>query len=228
MSSKFTEQDVLVQALTEIALEDVQQLERRLDSNNPPVSPDVLDTVFMEHRGKALRSIRKETGRRKGMPLWKALSVAACFIMVLFGSMQAFRPVPIPPDEADAPKVTPIATLFIVPEDWLGNYYVTNVPNEYALEEIVKDERLQTASFVSGEASFQFVEYIEETTYEPLGESAVYQYIEMSNGAVALCAAVEDETALIWTVDGQTLTIVGKGITQATAAQIASGVKKIK
>lgn len=230
MSDKFTEQDIFVQALTEIALEDVQQLEQRLDSSNPPVKPDVLEDVFKQHRGKALRTIRKETAKRKGVPFWKVLSAAACFIVVIFSSMQLLRPVPPPSDVVvDTPKVTPSATLPTeIPEDWHGNYYVLDVPDAFALEEITEDEALQIAAFIGEGAAFQFTEHAGEQPHEPLGESAVYQYIELSSGAVALHVTLGDETTLIWTVDGQTLTIAGQGITKETVAQIASGVKKIK
>ena len=223
-------QDLLKQALTEIAVEDAMGLERRLDSADPPVQGEVLESVFQEHRKTALKLIRRETAKKGKAPLWRALGAAACFLVMFLGAARLLAPAP-DLDLADAPHpaLSPAAAFADIPEEWTGNYYMAFVPSGSPFVGVISMESAQTASYGTTEGGgFGFTEHQGEIVYEAQQENAAYEYVNLSSGAVALAVTDGENITLVWNMGDQTLVVDAWGMDGESVASIASSVRKIR
>ena len=211
------EQEAVTEALT---------LEERL--KNDELLAKKAEQMAAHHEKTALNVIRQNSKRGKGQ-LYRALSVAACLMLVIAGVRFVLRGAPTPADtmtSALTAEPLPTFSTVIIPAEWDGAYYPTWLPDG-AVNAQVSDlaSTGQQAAYRMAAGTVTFAEYFTSTLLDiPTNASITYQ--SMGGKTVMLVTDAEKRMAL-WDENGQTFALTVTGAEQ-DVERIVTSVRKLR
>ena len=248
--------DLLEQALAEIAMEETTRLKAQL---HDPALRDAADSLYVRHRSRLLAKLQ---ARKKRRSYTRFFQLAASVLLVI-GAWQVFKqpvkdmlnkPVPLTsgaptfvpatpalletptlvpatataaPTASPSPEPTATPTLAPAPlADAWGGTYFVTSKEKYTLKGLVPGN-MHRAEFADADGNaYTFAEY-PQPTLPSIEKGAQLQYVHLPDGTVALTAEGPQGAQVIWDVDGRTLSV----FTQASlneALAMASDIQKIK
>jgi hypothetical protein len=248
--------DLLEQALAEIAMEETNRLKAQL---HDPALRDAADSLYVRHRSRLLPKLR---ARKKRRSYARFFQLAASVLLVI-GAWQVFKqpvkdmlnkPVPLTsgaptfvpatpalletptlvpatataaPTASPSPESTATPTLAPTPlADAWGGTYFVTSKEKYTLKGLVPGT-MHRAEFADADGNaYTFAEYPQPTLHD-IEKGAQLQYVHLPDGTVALTAEGPQGAQVIWDVDGRTLSV----FTQASlneALAMAGDIQKIK
>jgi len=232
MAKQRLDDTALRRALTQIAVEDAEQLQWEYEQDQLPFPRQVAQDTFDRHRPEALKLIRRKTAAHSPIHL-RLLSLAACLVLVTVGVYTAMRQ----PPHKDVPikplstAVVPIQPLSLIPEGWRGNYYPTWLPEGYAFERLQDEFPAQEALYRNGQGDvLVFSENTQSVHFELQGdETAVFDYKALDDKTVALTALSQEQGCfVVWDINGQTLMVSTNVSSEETALAVAQSVEPVK
>lgn len=232
MAKPMLDEAALSHALSQIAQEEVSQLEWELQTDHLPFPAHTVQETFDHHRPDALRLIRRRT--RSAAPFSKRfLPLAACLVLAVMGAFISIRR-PVYEDVPIRPLATaavPLQSLSLIPEGWRGNFFPTWLPEGYAFLRVQDELTAQEAVYQNAQGNrLVFSEDQVSAHFELQGdETASFTYQPLDDQTAALTVLSDDQgTFVVWDANGQTLMVTLSLKDQETALSIARSVEPVK
>lgn len=115
------------------------------------------------------------------------------------------------PISSETPSHFPTETAkpFMAPDLWTGQYFPQSLPESYVLSLLTQENGVHIAAYTREDRELVFTEYDTARSITTPGQ-AQRDYVQLTDGAIALRLTSDEGVLLAWDIEGRTLTLFGE------------------